>query len=107
MESILNSNDVNSDSTDFDDNIADFFLMLSDSQRESLVTDVDNTSSRLSDGNNNVALRQDSGHVTGSTMSGPHLNCSMPNTCHQTYAYPPVPLISNNNGTININISHN
>jgi hypothetical protein len=56
----LNTNDVNRESTDFDVNIADFFKMLSDSQMESLVTDVDNTSSSLSDGNNNVALRQDS-----------------------------------------------
>ena len=67
VESLLNSNEINCELTDFDDNNIADFLMPSDSQMESLVTmvnDVDNTSDRHGDVNNNVALPQDSGHVT-------------------------------------------
>jgi hypothetical protein len=52
-------NEINSELTDFDDNNIADFLMLSDSQMESLVTmvnDVDNTSGRHGDVSNNVAL---------------------------------------------------
>ena len=59
VESLFNPNEINSELTDFDDNNIADFLMLSDSQMESLVTmvnDVDNTSGRHGDVSNNVAL---------------------------------------------------
>ena len=104
-------NDLNSEIPDFDDNITDFLLM-SDSQIESLVTmvtDINNTNSTTcsnGDANNNVAhvaLHQDSGH--GFEMSVRNLNFSVQSNCLQSYSHPAAPLIANNYGTININIS--
>ena len=80
-------NDLNSEIPDFDDNITDFLLM-SDSQMESLVTmvtDINNTNSTTcSNGdvynnvahvNNSVAPHQVSGH--GFDMGVPNFNFSM------------------------------
>jgi archaellum component FlaC len=55
--------------------------------------------------NNSVSLHQDSGHGFG--MGVPNFNFSMQSNCLQFYSHPAAPLIANNYGTININISHN
>ena len=103
-------NDLNSEIPEFDDNFTDF-LMMSDSQIESLVTmgtDINNTNSTTcsnGDVNNNVAHAHNSGH--GFDMGVPNFNFSMQSNCLQSYSHPAAPLIANNYGTININISHN